>query len=112
MEWDDPTKYSHKNKPLKKHLEEVEYIFKNFAKFYNIEKWAFDLTLPIVRYHDNGKLNPAWRYYDPKKPLHSEYSIRYLKEHNLLKELEDLHGDLYPLIPYLEGKHRVSCTDL
>jgi CRISPR-associated endonuclease/helicase Cas3 len=111
MEWDDPTKYSHKNKPLKKHLEEVEYIFKNFAKFYNIEKWAFDLTLPIVRYHDNGKLNPAWRYYDPKKPLHSEYSIRYLKEHNLLKELEDLHGDLYPLIPYLILKHHSSLYD-
>ena len=112
INWQDPAdKDSHKDKRLKDHINEIDVIYNEFADFYNIEKWARDLTKPIIRYHDHGKLNPAWNYYDPNKPLHSEYSLRYLKEKNLIKEIKGLDPDLWPVILYLILKHHSSLYD-
>jgi CRISPR-associated endonuclease/helicase Cas3 len=112
--WDDPAvKWSHPNKLLKSHLEEVELIFQRFANFYGIEKWAIDLMLPVIRYHDLGKLNSKWKIRNDniRNPPHSEYSIRYLKDMDLINSLKMRYKNVLPIILYFILKHHSSLYD-
>ncbi len=112
IRWDDPnTKESHPDKPLRKHLDEVEKLFNRFSDFYSMKQWSRDLIRPIILHHDDGKLNPAWDIGNKWRPPHSEPSIEYMIQKNLLDKLETENKRFYHLILYLILKHHSPLTD-
>jgi len=112
IKWDDPnTKKSHPGKPLRVHLDEVEDLFDRFSKFYSMKQWSKDLIRPIILHHDDGKLNPAWDVNNKWRPPHSEPSIEYMRQKNLLNRLEAENRKFYHLILYLILKHHSPLTD-
>ncbi|MEM3382011.1 MAG: CRISPR-associated helicase Cas3' [Candidatus Bathyarchaeia archaeon] len=110
--WDSPNiKESHPDKPLRVHIDEVENLFNRFSDFYSMKQWSRDLVKQIVLHHDDGKLNPAWNIRNKWNPPHSEHSIEYMLQQNLLNKLKEEHKRFYPLIIYLILKHHSSLDD-
>ncbi|MDW8275661.1 MAG: CRISPR-associated helicase Cas3' [Candidatus Nitrosocaldus sp.] len=111
IKWADPTKKSHPDKSLEQHLKEVEEICNRFIEYYNISKEIKDIIVPIIKYHDHGKLHPCWNINNKKNPPHSLYSIYYIEYEGLLKQLKDKYKEYYPLILYLILKHHSALYD-
>lgn len=103
MEWDNrDIKESHPNKTLSQHIKEVRDLYTRIASFYNIPDQINSIMNEIIEYHDVGKLNKEWNVNNKKNPPHAEYSIRYLKEHNINENLKSKYGrEITILIVYL-----------
>ena len=79
IRWESPyEKESHPNKCLYCHIDEVERIFKRFVDFYGIKSSALSIVKEVMKYHDHGKLNPAWNF--DSNITHSNYSAKYYFE--------------------------------
>ena len=56
--WSTPEqKFSHPEKPLREHINEVKNLLSNFLKFYNFEEKYFEIANFLAEYHDYGKLH-------------------------------------------------------
>lgn len=76
-EWDDiNSKFSHPDKTLRQHIEEVEDVLDKLLDFYDIKNpFIIKLTHYIARYHDMGKLHPSWSIDNKHNPSHSQLSV-------------------------------------
>ncbi|MEM3514841.1 MAG: CRISPR-associated helicase Cas3' [Candidatus Hadarchaeum sp.] len=96
-------KFSHKNKPLQVHCEEIVRFFKKLSDFYGIQGEVFSaMGEYLAYYHDLGKLEPEWKYDVEPKPPHAPKSYERLEKHGVVFQTRK---NLTPILWYMILKH-------
>ena len=99
--WSTPeNKYSHENKKLKEHIDEVKSKMREFLDFYQFGEEYCEIADFLAEYHDYGKLHKNWEI-GKKNVGHSHYSYEYLLEKNISFKDELID----PILKFLILKH-------